>query len=61
MDLSKVDCITFDGIDWKDYPDFCDAYIDHAHYDGAEMTSEQLDELNGDSDFVYEQLMKYIF
>ena len=26
MDYKKIDNIEIDGIDTKDYPDFCDAY-----------------------------------
>jgi hypothetical protein len=61
MELSKVSNIEFDGIDHSDYPDFCDAFIISADYDGVEMTDEQLEELNDDRDFVYEQLMSYLF
>ena len=46
MDYKKIDNIEIDGIDTKDYPDFCDAYIVSADYDGVPMTDEQLDEIN---------------
>ena len=42
-----------DVLAW-DYPDFCDAYISAADYDGKPMTSEQLEELNEDFAFVHE-------
>jgi hypothetical protein len=61
MDLTKVDNIKFGDIDWDDYPDFCDAFIESADYDGKEMTDEQLDELNENRDFVYEKLMEELF
>lgn len=61
IDYSKVDNIEFDGIDYKDYPDFCDAYISYAEHNGEKMTDEQLDQLNEDRDFVYEKLMNYLF
>ena len=60
MDYSKITNIEFDGIDYDDYPDMVDAYIVYAEYDGVEMTAEQLDKINDDSDFVYEQLMEYL-
>ena len=53
LDYSKIDNVVVDGIDYADYPDFCDAYIASADYDGREMTDEELDLLNDDSDFVY--------
>lgn len=53
MDYSKIDNIEIDGIDTKDYPDFSDAYICGADYDGKPMTDEQLEEINNDGDFQY--------
>lgn len=61
MDYSKINNIEIDGIDPRDYPDFCDAYIASADYNGVEMTDDQLDELNNDSYFVYECVMNKIF
>jgi len=60
MDYKKIDNIEVDGIDTKDYPDFCDAYIVSADYDGLPMTDEQLDELNEDGDYVYGHIMDYL-
>jgi hypothetical protein len=37
---------TVDGIDMRDYPDFCDAYFDSAFYeDGTALTDDELIEL----------------
>lgn len=60
MNYKKIDNIEIDGIDTKDYPDFCDAYISSADYDGVPMTDKQLDELNEDGDYVYEHIMDYL-
>ena len=57
LDYDQVDNIVVEGIDTKDYPDFCDAYIVSADYDGKPMTDEQLDELNEDGDFQHECIM----
>ena len=54
MDYKKIKNIEVEGIDTKDYPDFCNAFISKADYDGKPMTDVQLDELNQDSSFVYE-------
>lgn len=62
LDFSKVTNIEMGGIDTRDYPEFCDAYIESGLYDGKEMTEEQLEELNN-SDFcpnVYEYLSSKI-
>tara|TARA_R110000823_G_C15672267_1_gene473285 strand:+ start:398 stop:583 length:186 start_codon:yes stop_codon:yes gene_type:complete len=61
MDLTKIDNIEIEGIDSSDYPDFCDAFIASANYNGIEMTEEQLDEINDNRDFVYEELQNQLF
>lgn len=53
--------IEFEGIDYKDSPDFVDAYISYAEKDGVEMTDEELEELNNDSDFVHTELLNYLY
>jgi hypothetical protein len=60
LDYKKVGNIEFDGIDHKDYPDYCNAYILSAEYNGEQMTEQQIEELNEDVDFVYEKLLKVI-
>ena len=61
LNYDAIDSITFDGIDHNDYPDYCDAYIDGAYYEGREMTQEELDVLNEDRDFVMKELMSHLF
>lgn len=61
MNYKLIDNIEVDGVDTKDYPDFCDAYILSADYDGKPMTEDQLNEINEDSDFVYDCILKFIF
>lgn len=60
MELSKITNIEFGGIDHSDAPDYCDAYIVSADYDGELMDESQLEEINENSDFIYEQLIKYL-
>ena len=47
IDINKVEDSTVDGVDMYDYPDFCDAYADHAVWKdtGKELTDEELDAL----------------
>ena len=61
LDYSKISNIKLEDVSMRDYPDFSDAYISYADYDGVPMTSEQLDELNNDSDFVYDAIMDKLF
>ena len=53
--------VAFEGIDHRDYPDYCDAFIASAEYDGRELSDEELDELNEDTDLVYELLTDNLY
>ncbi len=61
MDYKLIDNIDMDGIDYSDYPDFCDAFICAADYDGEPMTQDELDIINEDRDFVYACVESYIY
>jgi len=58
LDYSKIDMVEVDGIDTRDYPEFTDAFIGYAEYDGVEMTDEQYDVLNEDYDYVHEKVFE---
>lgn len=58
--IGDITNVEFEGIDYSDSPDFCDAYIISADLDGVPMTEEQLEALN-ESDLRYELLMDYIY
>lgn len=53
-DFKLFSNVALDGVHRWDHPDYCDAFIDSADYDGKEMTDEQLDELNEDYELVSE-------
>ena len=57
----KIEDVEIEGIDYKDAPDFCDAFIASATIDGREATEEELDQLNEDQDFVYEKVLESIY
>ena len=59
LNYSLISNIEFKGINHRDYPDYCDAYIVSAEYDGEEMTREQIEMI--DADFFYEKLIEQIF
>ena len=61
MELDKITNIELGGIDTNDYPDFCDAFIESAEIDGVELTDSELDELNCNSEFVYDCVLKHLF
>jgi hypothetical protein len=55
-----VDSVVYDE---RDYPDFCDSYIESAYWKdtGNELTEEELDWLNDDSQFVYDAVIARVF
>lgn len=61
LDYKLISNIKFEDIDHNDAPDYCDAYISSAKYDGKEMTEVQIELLNDDRDYVYEKIMDYIY
>ena len=62
IDFKKVEVIEIDNIIHRYYPDYVDAYISEADYNGKPMSDKMLDEINDNyPDFVYEQVMKYIY
>lgn len=61
MNLDKIDNVELENVDIVDYPDFVDAYIISADYNGKEMTENQLDEINENSEFVQDCVQKLLF
>lgn len=61
MNYDLITNIEVDGIDTNDYPDFCDAYIVSADYDGEAMSDEQIDILNEDSNFIHDCVYDQLF
>lgn len=61
LDYSKIEDVEVDGIDTKDAPDFCDAFISSATYKGRDMAETELDVLNQDSDYVYRKVEERIY
>lgn len=62
IDLSLIMDVELDGIDTKDYPDFCDAYVCNAYWSdsGEELSIAELEALNDDRDFVYQQVINKV-
>jgi len=56
MDYKKIDNVVLD--DLNDYPDFANAYIVSADYDGQPMTEEEIEQL--DSSFIYECIINQL-
>lgn len=53
-----------DGVDFNDYPDFCDAYVSSARWEdtGELLTDNEIDALNDQCrDEVYDLVMDFVF
>ena len=63
-DISMVDLdsLVVDGIDTRDYPDFCDAYFSAGCYlDGTELPDDVLEELSEDGDLVHQAIHELLY
>ena len=59
FDLSKITDVEVEDAHGNQYPEFEDAYISAAYYNGIEMTEEQLDRLNEDEgEFVHDKALE---
>jgi hypothetical protein len=61
MELDKITNIELANIDTSDYPDMVDAYIVSAEIDGVELTDAEIEELNCNSEFVYDCVLNQLF
>ena len=60
LDLKKIEVNEME-INYNDYPDFTDSFILSASYEDRELSDEELDWLNEDSDFIYEMVIERLF
>jgi hypothetical protein len=61
IDFTKIDNVELDGIDYRDAPDFSDAYIVSCDIDGRPATEEELEIINNNGEFVYDQVEKHVY
>jgi argininosuccinate lyase len=59
--LNLLENVELNGIDFKDAPDFVDAFVSYAELDGKALTDKELDEVNSYSDFVAELVIAHIY
>ena len=61
-DLTLIDDVDIEGIDMRDYPDFCDSFLVSATYDGRELSEDELDHIQiSNPDWFYEQVERFIY
>lgn len=66
LNLDAISDVEVEGINTKDYPDFCDAFIASGYITEdettRELTDEELDWINMEnSGFVHEQVMEKLY
>ena len=62
MDIVNYINLAVGGIEYNDYPKFCNAYIEYAeHPDGTELTNSEYNALNEDMSFVHQAVMGWIY
>tara|TARA_R110002096_G_scaffold8986_1_gene36251 strand:- start:5378 stop:5740 length:363 start_codon:yes stop_codon:yes gene_type:complete len=62
FDINLVDNVEIEGVDMADYPDFCDAFVSGADYDGVEMTEYQVIQMEENyPDWKYEQVENSLY
>jgi len=61
MDYNKITNVVLGGFDLACYASFDNAHVFSADYDGIPMNEDQLNEINQDGDFIYEQILELFF
>jgi hypothetical protein len=64
IDLSLISEVEFENIRHYDAPDYCDAFISAAMYNGKEASQDVLEALNDSeqyADWKYQKLMDFIY
>ncbi len=62
MNYEHLTSVEIEGIDFADAPDFVDAFVVYAEYEGVPLAEWQLDDLNNSyPDLVYEYVLDYIY
>jgi hypothetical protein len=59
----KLTAVTVQDIDFKDYPDFCDAFIESAVWEdtGEALTDDELDQVNEDGTLRWDAVHSAIY
>lgn len=61
LDYSKIEDVEVVNIRAYDAPDYVDAFIESASYDGREMSDVELELLNEDSSFIYDHVIAKLY
>ena len=60
--MVDLDSLVVDGIDHRDYPDFCDAYFSGGCYlDGTPLPDDVLEALSEDTGLVQQAIHEFLY
>lgn len=57
IDFKTVEVVRIEDIRHWDAPDYVDAFISEAEIDGVPATDKELDEINANSEFIYQAII----
>ncbi len=60
IDFNQIDDVEM-CINTDDYPDFCDSFVEACTYKGRPATDDELEAINEDSGYVYEQILNALY
>jgi len=64
LNVQEIGNIMVENIDYNDFPDFCDAFIESAELKENDVwrdaTEKELCIINNDRDFVYQEVLNYL-
>ena len=60
LDYKLISNVSLEDIDYNDAPDFCDAFVESADYNGEPMTIEMLNFINEDADLIHGLVIDYL-
>jgi hypothetical protein len=60
LDYEEIDDVEM-SIDTSDAPDFCNCYVEAFTYKGRPATEDEVDALNDDDQFVYDQVISHLY
>ena len=62
MNVQHITDVEIDGIDYNDYPDFCDAFLAAATYNNKPLTQDEMDTIQQENpDWFYSKIEEVIY
>lgn len=60
--MENITITEYDGIDFSDYPEFCDAFVSKAQYqNGQPLTDQEMDEIEVSNEDLWDFITSNIF